>query len=238
MSEILRKARGSPATRWLLGTCLAAGLAMGVMGFLHTSIGKPLLMKAGVMGGGCPVGRAPAAEVEAARRAEIQASRGADPAPRRLALGFTLGKTSLDEIRAWADRNHVACSEKREGTLLICTRVPASALEASFSRATIDEATFSFRTQDRRLISVSAWRYGLTPESASVELDAVVVGLRGSLGNPSEEVGVRRADALAASDYATAIVSYAFADYLATVSSTNLPGKGIALREQYLSALD
>jgi hypothetical protein len=69
-------------------------------------------------------------------------------------------------------------------------------------------------------------------------MGAVVASMREQLGAPTREAGARTASSLAAGPMHTAIVSYRFKDYIADVSATNIPGRGLTLREHYMSARD
>ncbi|MES1177528.1 MAG: hypothetical protein ABUL62_24610 [Myxococcales bacterium] len=87
-------------------------------------------------------------------------------------------------------------------------------------------------------MNITAWRDGLTSAVAATQMGAVVASMREQLGAPTREAGARTASSLAAGPMHTAIVSYRFKDYIADVSATNIPGRGLTLREHYMSARD
>ena len=208
---------------------LAALTLLG--GFLHTKAGRPLLASLGV---GCPIKASPAA-IEAARNGSARSQRGSEAATSRPALGFALDRMTLADVKAWADSQHVSCEDVRVG-LLRCTDVPVVALGGS--GPLINRLDFGFTLADRRLVNISAWRNGLTGATAAAQMDAVVASMKESVGAPSREEGKRSAEYLAAGPLHTALVQYRFKDYIADVSATNIPGRGLSLREHYMSARD
>lgn len=227
----MSEAKRSSWKKWAIGVGTTCLVSVGFMGFLHTSVGKPLLMKLG----GCPITIAPQADVERERKEAFQKDRGTEATPTKLALGFSLGGSTLGEVEAWASHNDVSCEKKREDSLLTCKNVPTKAFKESLGQAPVSELMFSFRLQDKKLISVSAWRYGLDGQRASTELGLVADGLKSKLGTPKRDLGGRQPQDLTASAFATTVVDFKFSDYSATVSTTNVPGKGVQLREEYLA---
>lgn len=230
MSQPERPPR-STVKKALVGVAITVAAATGVIGLLHTSVGKPLLAKAG----GCPANNAPPQGVEDAQKRAIRLTRGSAMAPARMALGFELDKTTLSDVQAWAKAHGVACKATREDTTLSCVDIPAEALPATFARARIDELEMSFRVNDKTLLGLSTWRWHLPEDTAARELDSVVNGLRGSLGSPTVNEGDRAR--LGRELFAGAIVKYNFKDYLCTVSGMNLPEKGITLHESYVTGV-
>lgn len=210
------------------GTCL---LAVAGMGLLHTSVGKPLLMKVG----GCPAANAPPEGVEESQKRAILSTRGTAIAPKRHALGFELDKTTFADVEAWAKRHGISCNASRENTTYSCARVPASALPASASTADLDELELSFRVKDKTLISLSTWRWHLPEGRAASELSAVTRTLRDDLGEPATNEGDHAS--LGREPFAGSIVKYNFKDYLCTVSGLNLPTKGITMHESYVTGV-
>ena len=202
-----------------------------VGGFLHTKAGRPLLAR---LGGGCPMKASPA-DVEAARRSSARAQRGTETAASRPALGFALDRMTLSDVKAWADKQHVSCEDVRAG-LLRCTDVPTAALAAT--GPSINRLDLGFSLGGDSLVNISAWRSGLTGSVAAAQMDAVVASMHDEVGDPTSEAGNRSANYLAAGPMHTAVVSYRFKDYIADVSATNIPGRGLTLREHYMSARD
>lgn len=214
----------------IYAACVLVALTV-VVGLLHTPAGRPLLALLGV---GCPMKASPEA-VEAARLRSARSLRGTEAAASRPALGFSLDTMTLSDVKAWAQRENVACEDKRVG-FLQCTDVRLGALGAH--GATIDQLDFGFSPQTERLVNITAWRERLTGEAAAAHMNGVVNQLRAQLGSPTREAGARSAGYLAAGALHTAIVSYRFKDYVADVSATNIPGHGLSLREHYMSARD
>lgn len=203
-----------------------------VGGFLHTKAGRPLLARLGV---GCPVKASPES-VEAARRDSVRAQRGSEAAASRPALGFALDGMSIDQVKAWADQKQVACEDVRRG-LLRCVSVPVAALGAG-SGPVIDKLDLGFSLARGQLVNVSAWRNGLSGEVAAEQMENVVSGLQQQLGAPTHVEGSRTAEYLTAGALHTALIEYRFSDYIADVSATQIPGRGLMLREHYMSARD
>jgi hypothetical protein len=213
---------------------LASVLAMLtlVIGLLHTKAARPLLARLGMK---CPL-QGSAADVEAARLRSARAERGTEAAASRPALGFTLDTMTLNDVKAWADQKQVSCDELRKGSFLQCTNVPESALGGT--GPIIGQLDLGFSPTTQRLVNVSAWRSGMTSAAAAQQLNAVVASMKQQVGPPTIEAGHRSAAYLAAGPMRTAVVEYRFSDYSADVSATNIPGRGLMLREHYMSARD
>jgi hypothetical protein len=224
---------------WIRGAKWAGGGAVAgiaIVGALHMPWAKPLLQKIG----GCPVGKATAAQVEEVRRGAVASARGTMPAPARPALGFALDASTPDEVRAWADRNHVSCTEKREGMLLACKDVPLAALGAdrSAEAGRADDVSFAFRPRDRALVNVTVTAYALSSDEAAARMQRAAARLEGSLGAPTTASGDASAAHLASARFATATVEYRFSDFLAEATATSFGAQGVAVREHFVSARD
>lgn len=203
-----------------------------VIGVMHLKAARPLLAMLGVK---CPI-EATGADVERARLKSARAVRGTEVAASRPALGFALDTTTLADVKAWADKNQISCDESRQSTLLKCTNVPASAVGGT--GPAVSEVDFGFTPKEARLVNVSAWHNRMSSADAIAQMNTAVSGLEKQLGAPTEEKGDRSASYLAAAPMHTAVVQYRFADYIADVTATNLPGVGPTLREHYMSARD
>ena len=222
--------------RWIrVSIYVASGLAALTLvgGLLHTPLGRPLLARLGV---GCPA-QAPPEDVERARLQSAHATQGIEPSPAQPALGFVLDKMTMSDVEAWADRAHVSCDEMRSSSVLHCKNVPESALGGRTGSA-VDELDLAFSPTTKRLVNLATTQYGLDGKAAAAQMTAVVSGLEQQLGKPTREAGELSADYLASGPYRTALVRYRFTDYQADVSTTNLPGHGIVVREHYMSARD
>ena len=209
------------------GVMAAATLLVGA---LHLPMARPLLA---LMGSLCPVGRASAREIEDARRLALRSLRGVRKAPSRPALGFDLEQTTLDDVRAWARARAIDCDLSRESTLLVCRGVPAAAL-GSGAQAAIDEAAFVFRLGDRRLVNVATLTSGVAAKAAADSLAADAASLAASLGAPD----ARRVPPPDWDGTGPMFVRYRYADYIADLSAMRLPGRGIVMREQFMSATE
>lgn len=205
--------------RWASIVVVTAGIGAGV---LHLPGARSLLRRAG----GCPIPRATAAQVEAAQARAFRVLRGTATAKSRPALGFGLEISTRTDVESWARKHRIACESRREGAILLCDAVPASAVSPG-ATGRYDELAFGFRLRDFRLVNLTALRTGLSPRAADGELRSVAARLGNMLGAPAKAV---------AGD--PAVLVYRHADYLAEVSAMSLRGRGHALREHYMSALE
>ncbi len=209
-----------------------AGLTLFV-GFLHTKAGRPLLARLGVA---CPVKAAPE-DVEVARLKSARAQRGVETAASRPALGFALDSMTLTDVKAWVAKNDLNCDELRTG-LMRCTNVPVAAFGDKETGANVDQLDFGFAPASERLVNISAWRHGMSGDAAAAQMGSIVSAMEQQLGAPTREAGDRTAGYLASGPMRTATVEYRFKDYIADVTATNIPGRGLLLREHYMSARD
>lgn len=212
---------------------IAAGAMVAVVGAMHAPFARPLLMRLG----GCPMAGAKMTprESENARRMASSALRGSERAPARPAFGFALDETTLTDVRAWAERSHVACEDRRPG-LLHCTDVPASALGLAPTARNVDELALEFDDQGR-LRNATSLRTRRTAAAASAEAHALVDSLAGALGPAARRSGEFSESQLAAPGaYSISTVEYRFADYVAEVTAMNAPSGGPSIREHFMSA--
>ncbi len=234
-------ARRPSRGRWSSRAMLTVLLATAGVGLLHTSWGRPLLMRLG----GCPAARVPAAEVDRLRVSGFHAIQGAIRAPARPALGFLLEETTPDDVRAWAARARVACEARERGLLsLRCRQVPRARLPDATRAANpsgapkaeqpvIDELALTF-TPSGRLISVDAFTPRLPAGGAASSFAAATARLQACWGRRPTSSGDSTPAALVRTPLATARARYRFEDYVAIISASNL-SSGVAVREQYLS---
>jgi hypothetical protein len=224
--------RGSKLARRAATTGAVLAVATALVGLMHTPAGLRLYGR--FVGGGCPVGRASAADVERGRLEVAHAARGREVAAARPALGFRLDASTADEVDTWASRHGLACRDRREGSLKVCSNVPAAALGRS--GPVIDEVALAFSPTTHALVNLSAVRYRLTPEEAARHTHGLLDGLRAALGEPARVAGSLDPATLSATAYATSATFYEFRDYIADVTATNIPGEGVLVREHYMSA--
>ena len=202
----------------------------GLTGVMHLPFARHFLMRLG----GCPIGTPE--QTEASRRAALHDARGSEAAPARPALGFALDDTTLADVHAWADARGLECDDSREATLVRCKDVPASAVDKAFRGGVIAEVAFGISPSTGRVIAVTTLRSALSGNDAATGMNAVSEKLVAALGKPGTTAGAVDSAFLSAGDYHTATIEYAFRDYLATVTATRIPGRGVVLREEYLSA--
>jgi hypothetical protein len=223
-------------SRWIrVSIYVASSLAAltVAIGLLHTPLGRPLLARLGV---GCPVQASPE-DSEKARLQSARDTQGTEASPAQPALGFVLDKMTMADAEAWADLHHVSCDQIRSGSVLSCKNVSESALAGRVG-SPIDELDLAFSPTTKRLVNISAMRANLDAKAVAAQMSAVVGSLKEQLGKPQREVGKRSASYLASAPMRTALVRYRFTDYQADVSATNFPGRGMMLREHYMSARD
>jgi hypothetical protein len=195
----------------------ALGGAFALVGALHMPFARPLLMRLG----GCPAS-SPVA-IDAARKDAIASSRGTAPAPARPALGFALDEATVTDVRAWAARVGAKCDEKRDVTLVKCTGAAGYA-----------EVAFGLSPHTKKVVAVTTLRSNLTGAEGVESLVRVGNELHAALGAPTTTAG--DPNALALEGFHTATIAYAYSDYLATVTATKLPERGVLVREEYYSA--
>jgi len=223
--------RASKLRRGLLTLGATLAVATALIGAMHTPAGLRLYARA--TGRGCPFGGS-AAEVERGRLEAAHAARGAVVAAARPALGFRLDESTVDEVDAWAARHGLACRDRRERSLKICTNVPAAALGRS--GPTIDELALAFSPTTHTLVNLTAVRYRLPPDEAVRHMGGLLGGLRTALGDPARTAGSLDVASLSAASYATAASFFEFRDYIAELTATQIPREGVLVREHYMSA--
>jgi hypothetical protein len=222
--------------RWLKVGCAVALLFVGIMGFLHTAAGRPLLAALGV---GCPGKNVSPSEVEAMRQRGLTALRGTERAASRPAFGLVLDESREFQVVAWAAARGLTCTQAERPTRrLSCQDVPSSALQPTVPGGTavaFDEVNFTF-FPDGRLLGVETLRRKLTADAAARLFGEITARLNAQVGRPTERTGDASAAYLNGGAAHTAFARYRYADYLATVTAMNLVGR-VALREQYQSAV-
>lgn len=212
---------------------LVAIASIGVMGFLHTKMGKPLLMKLG----GCPVGNVSAQDMEEVRAKAFAASQPATetPPPSMFALGFELDKATIKDVTAWAASHNITCDDSREGSVLVCANVSAKDVPIpEDSNVPFTELTFGFRASDKALYTVTGWRQDVSPEAAAAAMTTVGTKMVSVLGQPHVFQGKPTSTFLASEGMPTSVISYKFTGYTASVSASKMPA-GVWVREVYVS---
>ena len=100
----------------------------------------------------------------------------------------------------------------------------------------ISELWFSFSPTDR-LTAINVYRRGMTKPELEQSWRGATERLAASLGPPTQVVGDANLDRLSEEPVGVARVRYRYRDYLATVTASHLPSGGLAVREQYMSAM-
>lgn len=197
---------------------------------VHVPAGRRLL--APIFGATCPITPLNAQQAEAARITAAKQTAGQGLAPARPALGFTLEKTTADEVRAWAARVGATCTEERDGALLKCTHVPADAVAPVIAGPAPSEVVLMFEPTHMTLVNLTAYLSDVSEDVAASRAAAVGAALEKSLG-PGQAVGEFTADTLVRQRVAS--LSYRFADYQADVSATQLETHRVMVREHYMA---
>jgi hypothetical protein len=165
-----------------------------------------------------------------ARRLAAAGQGDAHRAPSRPAFGFLLDRTTLDEVRAWAQRARLECDDAR-ANVVTCAHVPAST-------GIVDELTMAFDASGR-LVNVTTYRTHLDAEAGAAMARSIAASLASELGPPTRSAGPFGGAELATPGVAgLSTISYRFADYIADVTVMNLAHTGVSLREHYMSAAD
>ena len=225
-------ALSSPRARRTVGVLVSLGLATVAIGMMHTHTGRHLLARLGVP---CPVNQVDPQLVLAVRSNALVRARGEQLAPERPALNLRLDATTEEELSAWALRTQAHCDALTRGLRhLRCRGVPADAL--GIEGPAISEIWFSFGP-DHTLTAVNLYRRGMTETETRQSWQAATQRLRTSLGAPAQSTGDLTLDGLASAPVAVARVRYRYRDYLASVTASHLPDGGLAVREQYMSAV-
>ena len=220
--------KGSRLRRKLgVGLGLAVA-ATALLGFAHTSAGRPLLTWLGRSGAGsCPMGaQATAAQLEAQRAAAMAPLRGLDPTPSHRALGLTIDTSTPAEVRAWAESRGMECEKSLIQSAIRCEgTVAAGAIRDVYARF----------NEGEHLVALDIFRAGDTGSLASARFDERRSRLEAELGPPSETTGEATATYLEAEPLRRAAIAYRFRDYAADVSAVNHAASGVVVREQYRS---
>jgi hypothetical protein len=220
-----------------IGTSVSA-LCVGVVGFAHTSMGRPLLgAVTRVAHGGCPFGYDKPMTPAERERAELHfaaSHRGALRALSRPALGFVLDRTTRGEVEAKLEKQGIRCSAGKGLSDLTCEGVPSAALGGVPAPKRDLWLTFGSREQ---LLSVIAISRASDPVAISGAFVATERELGDAAGAASQTRGDANPVALASGSLRQASAEFRFADYYAVTRATNI-GKSFVLTEEYRSLPD
>lgn len=206
---------------------VAAAMPIALLGFAHTSAGRPLLARLGGGSAGCPIdAHVTPAELEAQRAAAMAPLRGLVAAPSRPALGLAIDRSTPAEVRAWAAELGMTCEEGLIQSAVRCEgAAPPGAIRNVYAR--FDEG--------ERLVALDVFRAGAAGPLAAARFDERRRHLASDLGPPEGTSGEATAAYLEAAPLRRAAIVYRFKDFAADVSAVNHAASGVVLREQYRS---
>jgi len=233
---VRRELDPNQGTRWTIVVSALLLLAYaGVAGplnfYLARRAGKPLralwrlpLVASLARKAGCPIGDIDAADFERLRAQKLRGEVGSRAPRSRPALRFELGKARRAEVERWVRSVSSACRTGFVTSVLECDDVRLAPSIAHLRLEFDAEA---------RLVSVDSFRAGGAPGElvsafveTSRELTERVGAATSSAGEPTVEFATSRPLALVTR-------SFAYRDYVATVTLVNLGKRGLRLREQY-----
>jgi hypothetical protein len=231
-------------TKTLIAIASLSIAFVAVMGFAHTKAGRPLLLVIGpVFGmgsahahsgaGRCPLGFDVAqnsGDKDAARARFAALHQGEGTPGTRVALGFSLGRTTRAEVQRWAASHQLQCVTPRVGADLDCSDVPSSALPADHSGPTIKSLWFNFDGKDL-LASVIGIRKEENPQPILGAFESMRDTTTQAVGAPTKILGEPTATSLTGL-LSQVSVEYKFKGYYAVARAGNM-GDGYVLTEEY-----
>ncbi|MEP7052247.1 MAG: hypothetical protein ABJB12_17915 [Pseudomonadota bacterium] len=213
-------------------------LALGVVGFAHTSAGRPLLSAVmRVAHGGCPFGYDQTLSPAQRERAQLSFAithRGERRARSRPALGFLLDRTTHSEVVAQLAAHGIACAPGKGMSDLTCLEVPSQALPNAEGPARNLWFTFGVRQQ---LLSVIALSRAHDADTISEAFVATRSTLDDQAGTVTKTGGDSDPLVLTQGALHQASAEFRFHDYYALARATNL-GQSFVLTEEYRSLPD
>ena len=224
--------RRSTVIRSLLWSGASVVAVTGFIGLMHVPALRGLLARTGITWG-CPIPKASPAQVEAAFAGATRKHLGTTPTTVKPAAGFALGDVTAQAARDRLATYGVACTAKDRGFhYLRCENVPAAALGETGAAIGLVPLAFD---RSEKLLSVDVWRPGMSEADGLALFQARNETMQQQLGAPSHRQGIATVDALK-NPLSMTSSEYAFSNYTAKVSATNIPGKGVAVREQFTDA--
>ncbi|WP_131931223.1 MULTISPECIES: hypothetical protein [Burkholderia] len=211
---------------------VAAAISVSVagIGWLHTTQGRRLLTELGVK---CPVDSVDSRTVLSIRNKAILQEKGVSAAAHRPAFGLQLDRSTEAEVSERMSRYNAQCLELSRGLrYLRCRGVPAQSLGSN--GPPVSEIWFSF-APDHTLMAINVYRRDMSADETRRSWQIAVRNLHDALGAPTSVSGDTTLESLIGKPVAVARVSYAYSDYVATVTASHLPYGGLAVREQYMS---
>lgn len=217
--------------RSLIGVATSSVLGFGLIGFAHTSAGKPLL---GWLKGapGCPVETANvnpvAIEDYRTRTLQSNLSKATTDARSTPALSFSLGQSTRDDVTRFAAKNGASCSEQAKGAALRCTGFAPAKAGADAQPADL-YAQFS---PDGSLVAVDVFR-DVEPEAGIALLSATADRLTQHVGPMTRRSGPKPDAERLKQPFARSALEFQYKNYSAKLSIMNFGKDRYRLREQY-----
>jgi hypothetical protein len=173
---------------------------------------------------GCPVAghEATPEQIEAFRQKTTPALKGSTRAAARPANGFTLDRSTRDEVIAWGEEMHATCKEELSGAIVRCEHA-----------ADIDDALFRFDPKGI-LVGVDLMHAATDGNTAVRELDELSAKIEKAAGPPSSLRGTRSGEWMSAPNRQIT-AEFRFTDYAADLTATNFGERGVVVHEQYRS---
>jgi hypothetical protein len=201
-------------------------LGTGLIGFMHTDAGKPMLHWFANQAG-CPVSfdDSDPAKVEAYRSQRLREKGGDEPALSAPALGFQLGAATKEQVKTWLSSQGVNCDEKRQGSVLQCENVKLT------QQPEIANLHLQFDAAER-LVAVDVQRTQACGQDAVRHLSKLQKELETDVGPVTAARGQLDAQYLEQASFQVAATEFRYSNYLAKLSATHL-GAGVKVREQY-----
>jgi hypothetical protein len=174
---------------------------------------------------GCPVAghEATPEQIEAFRRKTTPALKGSTRAASRPANGFTLDRSTRDEVIAWGEEMHATCNEELAGAMVRCEHAAA-----------IDDALFRFDPRGT-LVGVDLMHSGTDGASAVKQIDELAAKIEKEAGAPASSARGTRSGEWMSAPNRQIVTEFRFTDYAADLTATNFGERGVVVREQYRS---
>jgi len=202
-----------------------------IVAFVHTEIAKKLSLSPDVLawiGVACPASLATSAQVDELRQEVLSDLRGKEKAPSYPALDWSLNRANEKGLLRQLRMKQFDCEGKIKSYRVIeCKRVPAK------NENIIADKLIFVMDEDQKLMAVEVFYRQLSSQYAIRHLQKVFTALKKQLGKPSYQMGSWTPDYFR-KEMNSSILEYKYQDYLAKVTATRLPKKGVAIYEQYL----
>jgi hypothetical protein len=167
-------------------------------------------------------------------RAATNVLRGTSPAPSRTPFGLRILRDNLADVKHWVDARGLTCTQVVRGLqFLTCTNVAAAVLGDGPGSGAVQDLTFTFDPTGA-LLGVDVLHGGLAREDAAALALAIEARLMSALGTPTIRTRTFGPADVGASPYRTSSMAYRFSDYLVTLTTVQMPGRGVTVRQAYV----